>query len=108
MLNTNYIPNNISSTPPILGLHEPVKLTLEQLDSFISDNSYRDEVNSRWNCNICSKSSSIKFDITRHIEAKHVSLPELICEICMRPSKTRDSLRRHITKYHNNVSTQFH
>jgi len=82
------------------GWVKPVSLQHEQLDTFIEEN-VRKEFN-KWCCLICGKIASFRIDIARHIEAKHVSLPELVCDICGTSSKTRDSLRRHVTKFHKN------
>ena len=74
-------------------------MTYEELDSFIASNC-RKVFGSGWTCSICELTSANKYDIARHIEAKHVILPELVCDICKYSCKTRDSLRRHIHKYH--------
>jgi len=74
-------------------------LAPDELESFISINCVKDESTNRWVCSLCGQSGG-KLDVSRHIEAKHASLPNLKCSICGKLSKTRDSLRRHVTKYH--------
>ena len=82
-------------------------LTHEELDQFLADNStkYNDPVQKTnyWMCNFCNKSSISIKDIKKHIEAKHVSLPPLICEFCQKPYKTRESFRKHQIQSHENV-----
>ena len=48
-----------------------------------------------WECIMCGKSSKYKNDITRHIEANHISSPGIKCEICDKISPTREALRQH-------------
>lgn len=82
-------------------------LTYEELDQFLTDNStkYNDPIQktNHWMCNFCNKSSLSVKDIKKHIEAKHVSLPPLICEFCQKPYKTRESFRKHQIQNHENV-----
>jgi len=75
----------------------------DDLEKFIADNCIKDQVTNRWSCGLCGQTGG-KLDVSRHIEAKHVSLPNLKCDICHKESKTRDSLRRHMTKYHKEIS----
>jgi len=37
------------------------------------------------------------------MEAKHVTLPELVCQFCSKSSKTRHSLRVHMKQKHDIV-----
>jgi len=76
-----------------------VELNLDELENFISVNCTKDPFSNKWTCALCEQTGG-KLDVSRHIEAKHVSLPNLKCDVCHKPSKTRDSLRRHMTKYH--------
>ena len=82
-------------------------LTHEELDQFLADNSsrYNDPVqkSNYWMCNFCNKSCINLSDVKKHIEAKHVILPPLICEICQKPYKTRESLRKHQIQSHENA-----
>ena len=80
-----------------------VTLSHEELDTFIAENCTKDVSTSNWSCNFCGVTRKLKSDVARHLEAKHVILPELPCQICLKYFKTRDSLRRHELKYHFNV-----
>ena len=88
MLKDNYI---------VTGL---VSISYEELEPFIEENYSRDPDSRRFLCNICGKSSLTRLDVTRHIEAKHVILPEIYCPQCGKPSKNRNSLRVHIKSTH--------
>ena len=81
-----------------------VKLSHEELDPFIDANCAKP--GAKWTCLICGHSANLKTDVARHIEARHVILPELLCHICHKSCKTRDSLRRHIGRYHQWNQTQ--
>ena len=81
-----------------------VKLSHEELDPFIDANCAKP--GDKWTCLICGHSANLKTDVARHIEARHVILPELLCHICHKSCKTRDSLRRHIGRYHQWNQTQ--
>ena len=119
MFTKNHLKYNFSNTrfrsicplsvlKPLSTLHVlggQVRLSHEELDPFIDANCHKDESGGNWICSLCGQSTLKRLDISRHIEAKHVTLPNLLCDICQQPSKTRDSLRRHVTKYHNNKWT---
>jgi len=53
-----------------------------------------------WRCLVCQKISSLKTDISRHVEAVHIVHPGFQCYECYKVCKTRDALRCHINKYH--------
>ena len=53
-----------------------------------------------WRCTQCHKTSSLKTDISRHVEAVHIQHPGFQCEFCYSFCKTRDALRCHMNKYH--------
>lgn len=78
-----------------------VEITHDQLPFFVEANCSK--VENQWVCNICGQTKSSKIDVTRHMEAKHVILPELICHICNKTSKTRHSLRVHMKNAHNQI-----
>ena len=78
----------------------PVQLSHQELDDFLAVNTYKDQTVGRWMCGICGLSFLNKIDVNRHIESKHVILPELLCAICNKPSKTRHSLRIHMKITH--------
>jgi len=80
-----------------------VELNLDELENFIMDNCIKDLLTNKWACGMCGQNGG-KLDVSRHIEAKHVILPNLKCDVCLKASKTRDSLRRHMTKYHKDQS----
>ena len=88
VLNDNYI------------LSGPVSISYEQLESFIEANYSRDPDSKRFFCNICGHSCINRLDVARHIEAKHVILPEIYCPHCQKPYKNRNSLRVHIKNSH--------
>ena len=75
------------------------KITTSDLENIISENCVKDELSNRWTCAFCGQFGG-RLDISRHIEAKHVTLPNLKCDLCGKLSKTRDSLQRHMNKYH--------
>ena len=77
-----------------------VELSHEDLENFVNSNSYKDQHSNRWTCSLCGQIAANKLDINRHIESKHVKLPELYCDICSKPSKTKNSLRMHMKNYH--------
>merc|ERR1711974_276315 len=72
--------------------YNTVALTYEELDGFVNDHCYKDADSLKWKCTLCDQTSLYKTDVVRHIEAKHVTLPELVCNVCGKTSKTRDSL----------------
>ena len=80
-----------------------VKLDFNGLEQFLSDNLYKDSVSLKWTCCICGFTCQAKQTVARHIEAKHVSLPELLCPTCGKPSKTRHSLRVHMKAIHDQI-----
>jgi len=53
-----------------------------------------------WRCLECHKESQLKADISRHVEANHISHPGFDCSLCYKHCRTRDALRCHINKYH--------
>ncbi|XP_023339227.1 protein tramtrack, beta isoform isoform X6 [Eurytemora carolleeae] len=54
-----------------------------------------------WNCKICAKTSKLKTDISRHVEAVHMlNHPGITCDICGEISKTRNAHRQHRTAKH--------
>ena len=53
-----------------------------------------------WRCLVCQKISSLKTDISRHVEAVHIVHPGFQCYECYKMCKTRDALRCHMNKYH--------
>ena len=81
--------------------YNTVALTYEELDGFVNDHCYKDADSLKWKCTLCDQTSLYKTDVVRHIEAKHVTLPELVCNVCGKTSKTRDSLRKHLSRNHN-------
>ena len=80
-----------------------VNLDVEQLDAYLNDNIHRDPSTSRWTCSICNVPFINRKDVARHIEAKHVSLPELQCPICGKAYKTRHSMSIHLKKAHGQI-----
>ena len=44
--------------------------------------------------------SGKKWDVRRHIEAKHMANTHVSCSLCGKVVKTRDSLRKHMEKDH--------
>ena len=54
-----------------------------------------------WICSECGKESKLKTDITRHVEAKHITNhPGYRCNYCGEYSKTKNALRVHISTRH--------
>ena len=86
-----------------------MSLNHDQLDQFVNENIYKDFDTSRWTCSLCSSTFLNKIDVARHIEAKHVILPELPCTICKKAYKTRHSLKIHMKNAHqqSNANTRF-
>ena len=56
-----------------------------------------------WRCLECHKESHLKTDISRHVEASHISHPGFDCQFCFKNCKTRDALRCHVNKYHKQI-----
>ena len=77
-----------------------VEFNLDELNTIISVNCIKSKFSTKWTCAFCGQITATKLDVSRHIEAKHVPLPNLKCDVCQNPAKTRDSLRRHMTKHH--------
>jgi len=76
----------------------------EEFDDFVSQNVFKDH-SMRWTCGICNQSTFLnKLDVIRHIESRHVILPEIFCNICGKPSKTRNALRMHKKNYHSSTT----
>ena len=50
-------------------------------------------------CSQCGYSGK-KWDVRRHIEAKHMTNTHTSCSLCGKMVKTRDSLRKHMEKDH--------
>jgi len=76
------------------------QVTHEELDGFIAANSKRDESTGHWMCMLCHVTQLQRTDTARHIEARHVLMPPILCSICNTPYKTRDSLRYHMRQKH--------
>jgi len=74
----------------------------KDLDEMISERMslHQEDGMRTWRCLICLKSSCLKTDISRHVEAVHIQHPGFQCDICCKLCKTRDALRCHINKYH--------
>jgi len=87
------------SNQSVEGSFKGQKITTSDLENIISENCVKDELSNRWTCAFCGQFGG-RLDISRHIEAKHVTLPNLKCDLCGKLSKTRDSLQRHMNKYH--------
>ena len=87
------------------GMEEPTGTTgddfnLDEINTIISVNCIKSQLSTKWTCAFCGQITATKLDVSRHIESKHVPLPNLKCDVCQNPAKTRDSLRRHKTKHH--------
>ena len=89
----------------ILLLDNIIQLDFNDLPQFLKENMHKDFENKKWACSICGFTTLNKVDVARHIEAKHVSLPELLCPTCGKPSKNRNALRVHMKVMHNQVSS---
>ena len=55
-------------------------------------------------CVECGMSGK-KWDVRRHIEAKHMANTHVSCSLCGKVAKTRDSLRKHMEKEHREWKT---
>ena len=75
-------------------------LNHEDFEAFCEANAVRDNFTKSWHCSLCGHQCLNKNDMSRHIESKHVNLPELNCDICGKTSKTRNSLRMHMKNFH--------
>ena len=96
--NTRFPTLKLSSLLNILT-GDKVEMNHDQLDDFINQNVIHD--NSLWCCIICNNmSAKSRLDVTRHVEAKHVTMPPIMCSLCNKSAKTRDSLRKHMAKIH--------
>ena len=74
----------------------------EEFDEFAVKNMQRTPLG--WQCLMCEHSSQEKNNVKRHIEAKHVILPPLLCSVCNRKAKTSHAMRMHMKSVHNIVS----
>ena len=72
----------------------------DRIEEYISSMMYQSETRS-WICSECGKESKLKTDITRHVEAKHITNhPGYRCNYCGEYSKTKNALRVHISTRH--------
>lgn len=51
-------------------------------------------------CSDCDYETSVKGNLGKHIEAKHIS-PGVVCQFCSKVCPTRHALRMHTTRQHN-------
>ena len=58
-----------------------------------------------WSCIDCGKTSRLKNDMSKHVEAQHIIHPGLMCEFCEKVLKTRDTLKTHM-KIHTQKGTE--
>ena len=83
-----------------------MQLDFNDVEQFVNDNVYKDNATLKWTCSICGLTCQTKQNIARHIEARHVSLPKLLCPTCGKPSKTRHALRVHMKAIHDQIYQQ--
>ena len=55
-----------------------------------------------WRCLDCGKDFKLKGDMSRHVEAFHITHPGLQCDLCEKVLKTRESMRSHMNNVHKN------
>ena len=80
---------------------------LDYLDALIAPHMTRVvDVSGRsvWRCLDCGKEFKLKGDMSRHVEAFHITHPGLQCEVCEKVLKTRESMRSHMNNVHKSAS----
>ena len=83
-------------------------LSHEEFEEFANSKIQKQEISGLWLCTLCGQTSGNSTHLKRHIEARHVILPPLICYICQKPSKTSHSMRMHMKYQHNVVGSVFY
>ena len=78
-----------------------------EFEEFANSKIQKQEISGLWLCTLCGQTSGNSTHLKRHIEARHVILPPLICYICQKPSKTSHSMRMHMKYQHNVVGSVF-
>jgi len=75
-------------------VYENVRLESD-LNAEIEVQMYRGP-NKHWYCSLCSHTAKSKTDVSRHVEAVHMTNhPGISCEMCGEVSKTRNAHRQH-------------
>ena len=97
---------NFDTTVAAIDTNTTVNASLEDLDRQISSMITRGDVSIKngklATCNICGK-EGIYQNVSRHIEASHISGVSHTCEICGTISRSRNGLRQHkMTKHPDN------
>ena len=84
-------------------LDEQIKSMITKSDAFCKNG--RGKMSS---CNICGKEGPYK-DMSRHVEANHITGISHNCDMCGKVFRSRNSLRVHIASFHNrrHVKTKF-
>ena len=83
---------------------------LEELERLIAPHMARtlDTLGrSVWRCLDCLKEFKLKGDMSRHVEAFHITHPGLACHVCEKMLKTRESLRSHINNVHKSALVKY-
>ena len=103
-------PNNQTFANPSMTVatmsNNTVSANLEDLDNQIRSMISKSDVSAAGGkgkmatCNICGKYGMFK-DMSRHVEAHHISGVSHNCDICGKISRSNHGLRQHIRLYHN-------
>jgi len=72
----------------------------EDIDAIIASKSIR--FGRIFKCSDCDYETSVKGNLEKHIEAKHIS-PGVSCQYCAKLCPTRHALRMHISRQHSTV-----
>ena len=78
-------------------LDEQIKSMMDSTENFMTKGGQRRRV---FICKVCGKEGE-DWNVSRHIEANHISNLSHSCDICGKTSRSRNGLRQHIATVHN-------
>ena len=84
----------LSSPKTIFWAASPKSITVHftDLDKLVAEHMVKSTDPSQgkamWSCIDCGKTSRLKNDMSKHVEAQHINHPGLMCEFCEKVLKT--------------------
>jgi len=72
--------------------------SFDEIDAMIAAKTIR--LGKMFKCSDCDYETSVKGNLDKHIEAKHIS-PGVSCQYCAKLCPTRHALRMHVSRQHN-------
>ena len=84
--------------PELNQLEEQIKSMMDSTENFMTRKNGRRM--RTYICKVCGKEGEER-DVSRHIEANHISNLSHSCDICGKTSRSRNGLRQHIATVHN-------